>query len=79
MATEFNEFKDILFNKKIVKRKMKRIQAKNIKQELIKLKKYLYHALMIKDMYQMTKFIPQLIFIKIVTNCNKDCVNLKKY
>ena len=31
MATEFNEFKDILFKKKIVKRKMKRIQAKNIK------------------------------------------------
>ena len=27
IATEFNEFKDVLFNKKIIKHKMKRIQA----------------------------------------------------
>ena len=27
-ATEFNEFKDTLFNKKIVRNKMKRIQSK---------------------------------------------------
>ena len=31
IATEFNEFKDVLFNKKVIRRKMKRIQAKNIK------------------------------------------------
>ena len=31
IATEFNEFKDALFNKKIIRHKMKRIQAKNIK------------------------------------------------
>ena len=31
ITTEFNEFKDVLFNKKIMKHKMKRIQAKNIK------------------------------------------------
>ena len=31
IATEFNEFKDALFNKKIIGHKMKRIQAKNIK------------------------------------------------
>ena len=30
IATEFNEFKDVLFNKKIITHKMKRIQA-NIK------------------------------------------------
>ena len=30
-ATEFNEFKDVLFNKKIIKQKMKRIQAKKHK------------------------------------------------
>ena len=47
IATEFNEFKDVLFNKKIIRHKMKRIQAK----ELMKLIKYLYHVLMIKDMY----------------------------
>ena len=31
IATEFNEFKDALFNKKIIRHKMKRIQVKNIK------------------------------------------------
>ena len=31
IATEFNEFKDVLFNKKIMKHKMKRIQAKKRK------------------------------------------------
>ena len=31
MATEFNEFKDVLFNKKVIKHKMKGIQAKRHK------------------------------------------------
>ena len=31
IATEFNESKDVLFNKKIIKHKMKRIQAKKHK------------------------------------------------
>ena len=31
MATEFNEFKNVLFNKKIIRHKMKRIQAKKHK------------------------------------------------
>ena len=31
IATEFNEFKDTLFNKKVVRRKMKRIQNKKHK------------------------------------------------
>ena len=31
IATEFNEFKDTLFNKKIIRHKMRRIQGKNIK------------------------------------------------
>ena len=31
ISTEFNEFKDILFNKKIIRHKMKRIQAKKHK------------------------------------------------
>ena len=31
IATEFNEFKDVLFNKKIIKHKMKRMQAKKHK------------------------------------------------
>ena len=33
IATEFNEFKDALFNKKIIRHKMKRIQAKKHKKE----------------------------------------------
>ena len=28
---EFNKLKDVLFNKKVIRHKMKRIQAKNIK------------------------------------------------
>ena len=31
IATEFNEFQDVLFNKKIIRHKMKRIQAKKHK------------------------------------------------
>ena len=31
IATEFDEFKDVLFNKKIIKQKMKRIQSKKHK------------------------------------------------
>ena len=31
IATEFNEFKDVLFNKKIIRHKIKRIQAKKHK------------------------------------------------
>ena len=33
IATEFNEFKDTLFNKKVVRHKMKRIQSKKHKIE----------------------------------------------
>ena len=31
IATEFNEFKDILFNKKVIRHKIKRIQGKQPK------------------------------------------------
>ena len=31
IATEFNKFKDVLFNKKIIRHKMKRIQSKTHK------------------------------------------------
>ena len=31
IATEFNEFKDVLFNKKVIRHKMKRIQAEKHK------------------------------------------------
>ena len=45
IATEFNKFKDVLFNKKIIKHKMKN------EIKLMKSIKYLYRALMIKDKY----------------------------
>ena len=42
IATEFNEFKDNLFNKKVLRHKMRRIQGKNIKWEQTKSTKYHY-------------------------------------
>ena len=51
IATEFNEFKDTLFNKKIIRHKMRRIQDKNIKWEHTKSTKYHYLFLMIKDLF----------------------------
>ena len=45
------EFKDMLFNKKIIRQKMRIIQGKNIKWEHTKPTKYHYHVLMIKDLF----------------------------
>ena len=39
IATEFNEFKDVFFNKKIIRHKMKRIQAKKHKIETYEIDK----------------------------------------
>ena len=39
IATEFNEFKDVLFNKKAIRHKMKRIQAKKYKIETYEIDK----------------------------------------
>ena len=75
IVTEINEFKDVLFNKKIIKHKMKTMQAKKHKIGTYEINKYLYHVLMIKYMYYMMEFILELIFVKIVTSCKKDCVN----
>ena len=49
IASEFNKFEDVLFNEKIIRYKMKRIQSKNHKLETYKIDKYLCHALTIKD------------------------------
>ena len=51
IATDFNEFRDILFNKKIVRHEMKRIKVKNTNLENMKSTKYHYHVLMIKDLF----------------------------
>ena len=45
VATEFNEFKDTLFNEKIIRHKMKKdFKAKNIRSEHTKSKKYIIIA-----------------------------------
>ena len=64
IATEFNEFKDTLFNKKIIRHKMRRIQGKKHKMRTYEIKKYHYLFLMIEDLFQMMVFIRLLIFIK---------------
>ena len=48
IVTEFNEFKDTLFNKKVVRHKIKRIQSKKHKIRTYEIKKYRYRVLMIK-------------------------------
>ena len=50
IATEFNEFKDVLFNKKVNRHKMKRIKAKKHKIETYEIEKIALSCLMIKDM-----------------------------
>ena len=51
IATEFNEFKDTLFNKKIIIYKMRKIQGKNIKWEHTKSTKYHYLFLITKHLF----------------------------
>ena len=51
IATEFNKFKDVLFNKNIIRQKMKRIQAKNHKILTYEIDKISLSCLMITDMY----------------------------
>ena len=50
IASEFNKFKDVLFNKKIIRHKMKRSKSKKHKLETYATDKYLCHVLTIKDM-----------------------------
>ena len=70
IATEFNEFKDVLFNKKIIRHKMKRIQTKKHKIGTYEIEKYPYHVLMIRDM--LDDGIHTLAYF------HKDCNNRKK-
>ena len=51
-ATDLNKFRDkILFIKKIIRHKMKRIQSKNHKLGTYEIKKYRYLVLMTKDLF----------------------------
>ena len=71
IATEFKKFQDVLFNEKIIRHQMKRIQVKSKNQELMELTKYLCHILTIKDTCQMMEFIRWLIFLKKVSQVVK--------
>ena len=63
IATEFNEFKDTLFNEKYSDTKWAEFKAKNIKWEHTKSTKYHDHVLMIKDLFWVMAFIRWLMFI----------------
>ena len=51
IATEFNEFRDSLFNTKVLRHKMKRIQSKKHKLGTYEIKKYYYRVLMTKGLF----------------------------
>ena len=51
IATEFNEFKDTLFNKKVLDTECKEFKANNISLEHTKSTKYYYQVLMIKSLF----------------------------
>ena len=51
IATVFNEFKDTLFNKKIIRHKMRRIQGKRHKMGTNEINKILLSVLMTKDLF----------------------------
>ena len=71
IATEFDKFKDVLFNEKIIRHKMKRIQSKKHKLGTYEIDKKSMSCLTIKDMCQMMELIRWLIFIKIVSQVVK--------
>ena len=52
IAPEFNEFKDTLFNKKIIRHKMRRIQGKNHKMGTYEINKIFLSVLMTKDLFK---------------------------
>ena len=76
IATEFNEFQDVLFNKKIIRHKMKRIQAKKHKIGTYKIDKISLSCFDDKRFVLVMEFTLYLIFIKIVIK--KDCNDKKR-
>ena len=68
IATDFNKFKDTLFNKKILRNKMRRIQSKKHKLKTYEINKNSLSCLMIKELLQIMAFIRGFIFIKSYEN-----------
>ena len=85
IATEFNEFKDLLLNEKIVRHKMKRIQSKKHKLRTYEINKISLPCFDDKRYVLDDRFHTLAYFHKnSVTGCNKkeeikkDCDNSKK-
>ena len=51
ITTQFNEYKDTLFNKEVLIHKMRRVQSKKLNLEHLKSTKYCYLFLMTKDLF----------------------------
>ena len=76
IATEFNEFKDVLFNKKIIRHKMKRIQAKKHKIGTYEIDKISLSCFDDKRQVLDDGVHTLAYFHKEnVTSCKKDCVS----
>ena len=65
---EFQEFHDTLFQKKILRHTMRRIKSKNYNLGTQKLIKYLYHVLMINDIFSKMELIHQHMDIRTYKN-----------
>ena len=70
IATEFNEFKDVLFNKKVIKHKMKRIQDKKYKIGTYELNKISLSCFDDKR-YMLDDGVNTLAYFH--KDCNKKC------
>ena len=76
IVSEFDQFKDVLFNEKIIRHKMKRILSKKHKLETYQIDKSLCHVLTIKvcirwwNLY--FELFSQVIIIKKIVIIEKD-------
>ena len=70
IATEFNVFKDVLFNKKVIRHKMKRIQAKKHKIGNYEINKISLLCFVDKR-YVLDDGVNTLVYFH--RDCNKKC------
>ena len=75
IATEFNEFKDVLFNKKVIRHKMKRMQAKKHKIGTYEIDKISLSCFDDKR-YVLDDVVNTLAYFH--KDCNKKCDKNKK-
>ena len=78
IATEFNEFKDVFLNKKIVRHKMKRLQAKKQKIGIYEINKISLSCFDDKRLV-LDDGIHTLAYFHKDCNRKKDCDNEKYY